>query len=97
MFGQRNPAFTVTLDIFPGASDPNNAGQNALDLYKEKQEAFIKQFGMLSAKDAGTTPWLERTQFPHYLDGLTTKEIIAFLADDQDSDTEMQSCARLFM
>jgi hypothetical protein len=67
-----------------------------LNLYKEQQGAFIKQFDLLSANDAGTTPWLECTQFPHYLDGLTTKDIIAFLADDQEIDTEMQLLREAF-
>lgn len=53
---------SLTCSLVP--SDLNNAVQNALALYKEKQGAIIKQSDMLSGNDGGTTPWLERTQFP---------------------------------
>jgi hypothetical protein len=96
VFGRRKLVYTLVLDIFPPTCAPSDAIKKALDLFRTKQHHVTKQFNVVTEKAQAATPWLERTQFPVYLDGLTTQEISRLLADPQATDDRMQCVCDAF-
>jgi hypothetical protein len=90
VFGTRQKIYTIIQETPSHPIDMNDAVKQALALWKIQQGAFLDNFNSLSRNDAGKTPWMDRTQFPHYLDGLTTQEIIGILADNPEIDTKTQ-------
>lgn len=61
--------------------DMNDAVKQVLDLFKIQKGAFLDQFDTLSRNNARKTPWLDRPQFPHYLDALSIQAINSLLVE----------------
>ena len=81
VFGTRRKTFNIIREMTSHSVDMNDAVKQVLDLFKIQKGAFLDQFDTLSRNNARKTPWLDRTQFPHYLDALSIQAINSLLVE----------------